>query len=46
MIFMADAQLRSESGGEQSLDTALEALQDCCMDNGKSWRASTVSATY
>ena len=39
MMLMADARLRKISNGEQSLDTALKALKDCCFDSGKRWRA-------
>ena len=38
-MLMADMQLREQSGGLQTLDTALSALFDCCMENGKTWRA-------
>lgn len=39
LMLMADMQLRESSGGLQSLDTALQALSACCMENGKTWRA-------
>ncbi len=39
LMLMADMQLRESSGGRQSLDTALNSLSNCCMDNGKTWRA-------
>ena len=39
LMLMADMQLRETSGGLQSLDTALQSLSACCMDNGKTWRA-------
>jgi predicted metalloprotease with PDZ domain len=39
LLMMADIQLRYKSGGVQSLDTALNALSDCCMENGVTWRA-------
>jgi len=40
MMLKADASLRRLSGGQQSLDTALGALHDCCFDTNRSWRAS------
>lgn len=44
-IFLkADTQLRSLSGGAQSLDTALYSLQDCCLDTEHSWRARELFA--
>ncbi len=39
LMLMADMQLREQSGGRQSLDTALQSLSGCCMDNAKTWRA-------
>lgn len=39
IMLKADTQLRAATNGEQSLDTALEQLYNCCMENGKSWRA-------
>jgi len=39
LMLKADMQLRETSGGLQSLDTALQALSACCMENGKTWRA-------
>jgi len=39
MMLMADTQLRESSDGVQSLDTALQSLSGCCMQNGKTWRA-------
>lgn len=44
MMLKADTQLRLRSGGQQSLDTALAQLHDCCFDPGKSWRASELFA--
>ena len=44
MMLKADAQLRASSHGRQSLDTALAALQDCCFDPGKRWRAKEMFA--
>ena len=42
LMLMADMQLRISSGGLQSLDTALQSLSACCMENGKTWRAREV----
>ena len=42
LMLMADMQLRETSGGLQSLDTALQSLSACCMDNGKTWRAREI----
>jgi predicted metalloprotease with PDZ domain len=39
LMLMADMQLREASDGRQSLDTALQSLAGCCMQNGKTWRA-------
>jgi len=39
MMLQADMQLRAASDGRQSLDTALESLSRCCMENGRTWRA-------
>lgn len=39
MMLMADTRLRAASGNQQSLDTALSALQTCCLDGTKRWRA-------
>jgi len=39
LMLMADTRLRAEPGSSQSLDSALKALRDCCLKNGKSWRA-------
>jgi len=40
MMLMADMQLRESSDGRQSLDTALQSISGCCMENGRTWRAS------
>jgi hypothetical protein len=40
IMMMADVHLRTQSQGRQSLDSALAALQSCCMDNTRRWRAS------
>jgi len=39
MMLMADTQIRAASGNLQSLDTALASLKDCCLEDGKRWRA-------
>jgi predicted metalloprotease with PDZ domain len=39
IMLKADSELRMQSGGRQSLDSALAALQECCFDNKHSWRA-------
>lgn len=36
----ADVALRRATGGKQSLDTALAALQACCLPATRAWRAS------
>jgi hypothetical protein len=40
MMLKADVSLRASSGNQKSLDTTLAALQSCCMDKDKRWRAS------
>ncbi len=44
LMLQADMQLRKTSGGRQSLDTALKSLSHCCMENGKTWRATEMFA--
>ena len=44
MMLQADMQLRETSGGRQSLDTALQSLSYCCMENGRAWRAKEMFA--
>lgn len=39
LMLQADIQLRETSGGRQSLDTALQSLWYCCLENGRTWRA-------
>jgi len=39
MMLLADTRLRALPESRQSLDSALQALQSCCLDNGKTWRA-------
>ncbi len=42
MMLQADAALRRESGGAQSLDTALAAFSHCCHEDGRRWSAREV----
>jgi hypothetical protein len=44
MMFLADLQLRRMSGGSQSLDTALDALNQCCGQPHKAWTAAELFA--
>lgn len=44
MILLADVRLRQLSAGKQSMDTALAALQDCCLDPERSWTAKQLFA--
>jgi hypothetical protein len=44
MILLADVRLRQLTGGKQSMDTALAALQDCCLDPERSWTARQLFA--
>lgn len=39
MMLEADARLREQTDGEQNLDTALRALNQCCRQPGRRWRA-------
>ncbi len=39
MMLQADIRLRRQTAGTKTLDTALEALHDCCFDAGKRWFA-------
>jgi len=39
MLLLADTRLRQRSGGKQNLDTALLALNRCCLGPERSWRA-------
>lgn len=45
MMLKADADLRERSAGNQSLDTALRQLHDCCLEEGKLWTAKEVMET-
>jgi hypothetical protein len=40
MMLLADQRLRERTGGAQSLDRALEALQRCCLAGEEGWRAA------
>jgi hypothetical protein len=42
MMLMADQRLRERTGGAQSLDRALEALQRCCLAAEQEWRAAAL----
>jgi predicted metalloprotease with PDZ domain len=44
MILLADVRLRQLTAGKQSMDTALAALQDCCLDPERSWTARQLFA--
>jgi hypothetical protein len=44
MILLADVRLRQLTAGKQSMDTALAALQDCCLDPERSWTAKELFA--
>ena len=39
IMLKADSELRLLSGGRQSLDSALAALQECCFDRDRTWHA-------
>ena len=39
MMLKADIQIRALSGGNQSLDHTLSALQDCCLGQQRTWTA-------
>jgi predicted metalloprotease with PDZ domain len=39
MLLMADVRLRQMTPGNQSLDTALAALNDCCRATDRAWSA-------
>ena len=43
-MLQADMQLRETSSGRQSLDTALQSLSYCCLENGRTWRAKEMFA--
>ena len=39
ILLKADARLRTLDDGRQSLDSALSSLSDCCLADGRAWRA-------
>ena len=43
-MLKADSELRMLSGGQQSLDSALAALRECCFERGRTWRARELLA--
>ena len=45
VALLADVELRQRSGGRESLDTALAALQDCCLPASRSWSGRELFAT-
>jgi hypothetical protein len=44
LMLAADLQLRSRTGGRQSLDTALEQLSRCCASDERRWNAQEIIA--
>ncbi|MGH8629647.1 MAG: hypothetical protein ACREU7_02630, partial [Burkholderiales bacterium] len=44
MILLADVRLRQLTAGKQSMDTALAALRDCCLELDRSWTAKELFA--
>jgi len=44
IMLKADSELRMLSGGQQSLDSALAALRECCFERGRTWRARELLA--
>jgi hypothetical protein len=42
LMLAADLQLRSRTGGRQSLDTALEQLSRCCASEERRWNAQEI----
>jgi len=42
IMLMADVQLRQASNGQQSLDSALASLDECCLSNSETWRAKVM----
>jgi predicted metalloprotease with PDZ domain len=44
LMLQADMQLRETSNGRQSLDTVLQSLSYCCLENGRTWRAKEMFA--
>ena len=44
IMLAADLQLRAQTGGKQSLATALEQLMHCCLDSQRRWSAQEIIA--
>jgi predicted metalloprotease with PDZ domain len=44
LMLAADLRLRSETGGQHSLDTALEQLSRCCASEQRRWSAQEIIA--
>ncbi len=44
LALIADVELRRQSGGKESLDTALERLQACCLPSRRTWTARELFA--
>ena len=44
LMLAGDLQLRSQTGGRQSLDTALEQLARCCASGERRWNAQEIIA--
>ncbi|MGI9264611.1 MAG: hypothetical protein ACR2QU_06770 [Gammaproteobacteria bacterium] len=42
IVLMADVELRRRSGGQMSLDTAMEQLATCCLPGDRTWSAREV----
>ena len=45
VALLADVQLRERSGGRESLDTALEGLQRCCLPSTRTWSGTELFST-
>jgi len=44
IALLADIELRERSGGQESLDVALDRLQRCCLPSNRSWSGPTLFA--
>ncbi len=42
LLLEADLRLREQSGGAQSLDTALDAIAQCCLGQDRRWTAAEI----
>ncbi|MFN0038123.1 MAG: hypothetical protein ACKVP2_01240 [Burkholderiales bacterium] len=42
MMLIADVRLRQVSAGKQSMDTALDALNECCGGTDRAWKAAEI----